>query len=247
MKLVFPVALLLLMAGCSSPRDNDEVASSDSKAEEIVLKSIEKHGGISDWENLKSISYNKITVLFDSTGAQESGMVQRHMYTLKPELEATIRWIEKGDSIKIVYKNNTASKFVNGTIDSNADNAAKNTVDAAMYVLFQPFKLMDEGTKLKYMGIDSLDGKAVYMVKPVYSGQQPGDDEWLFYFDVATHELIANLVNHNGRRSFIKNLAFDPTISLYLHQHRKSYFVDSALNIQYLRAEYFYTNYKLNY
>lgn len=247
MKSFFSVALILLMAGCSTSKDNDEVASSDSKAEEIVLKSIEKHGGMSDWENLKSISYNKITVLFDSSGAQESGIVQRHLYTLKPTLEATIRWIEKGDSLKIIYKHNEANQYVNGTLDSSSAGAAKGTVDAALYVLFQPFKLMDDGTILKYMGMDSLDGRAVHMVKPVYSGLQPGDDEWLFYFDVATNELIANLVNHNGRRSFIKNLAFDPMISLYLHQHRKSYFVDSALNIQYLRAEYFYTNYKLTY
>ena len=223
------------------------MAGSDSQVEEIVLKSIEKHGGISDWKKLKSISYNKITVLFDSAGVRKSGIVQWHKYTLKPELEATIRWIENGDSIKIVYKNDKASKYVNGTLDSNSADAAKSAVDAAMYVLFQPFKLMDEGTKLKYMGRDSLDGRAVYLVKPVYSVEQPGDDEWLFYFDASTNELIANLVNHSGRRSFIKNLAFDPTISLYLHQHRKSYFVDSAHDIQYLRAEYFYTNYKLAY
>jgi hypothetical protein len=166
---------------------------------------------------------------------------------LKPELDATIRWIENGDSIKIVYKHNEANQYVNGTLDSSAAEAAKATVDAALYVLFQPFKLMDDNVILKYMGIDSLDGRPVHMVKPVYSGQQPGDDEWIFYFDASTDELMANLVNHNGRRSFIKNLAFDPTISLYLHQHRKSYFVDSALNIQYLRAEYFYTNYELTY
>ena len=246
MKLLLSTLIFMLLFGCVNPKNDEHPVISSPEAEEIVLKSIEKHGGKADWENLKSISYNKITVLFDSTGARESSMVQRHNYNLSP-FEATIKWIEKGDSLRVVYKDNKAIRYVNGLPQSNAEDDAKSTVDAAMYVLFQPFKLMDPGTILHYVGKDSLDGRVVNVVKPVYEGHQPGDDEWFFYFDSATDELVANLVNHNGKISLIKNIAFDPTISLYLHQHRKSYFADRELNIQYLRAEYFYTNYKLEY
>ena len=244
MKLLFPV-LVFIFLGCS--KNTDTIKTSSKEAEKIVLKSIENHGGKGNWMNLKSISYNKITVLFDSMGTEESSMVQRHNYILKPQLEATIKWIENGDSIKIVYKNGEAIKYVSGLPESNSAQASESTVDAAMFVLFQPFKLTDAGTILKYVGVDTLDDKAVKVVKPNYAGAHPGDDEWFFYFDKATYELIANMVNHNGRRSLIKNIAFDFTIPLYLHKHRKSYFVDSLLNIQYLRAEYFYTNYKLEY
>ncbi len=245
MKLLLCVVPWMLLFGCTPPNDANTMAGSSQEAREIVIRSIEKHGGRTSWENLRSVAYNKITILFDSNGTEESRTLQRHMYILKPDLTATIQWIEKEDSIKISYNKGTALRYINGIPESNSEGTSQSAVDAAMYVLFQPFKLMDAGTVLEYVGVDTLDDKVVKVVKPNYAGTQSGDDEWFFYFDIATDELIANMVNHKGRRSLIKNVAFDPTIPLYLHQHRKSYFVDSLLNIHYIRAEYFYTDYKL--
>ena len=60
-----------------------------------------------------------------------------------------------------------------------------------------------------------------------------------------TDKLIANRVDHLGRLSFIENLSFDETSGLVLHKHRKSYFVNTDNSVKYLRAEYFYGDYKI--
>lgn len=245
MKYAILFLFISLLLGCS--RAKDGIGESESSAAiEIVNSSIIEHGGLDTWKKLKSISFNKVTILFDSMGATESNVIQRHFYNFTPELSGTIKWFEKGDSIKVVFEKGEAIKYVNNQSDKDSKEA-KNTVDASLYVLFQPFKLLDEGTTLKRVGVDSLDGRAVNIIEPIYAGHQEGDDQWFFYFDTNSSELMANLVNHNGRFSLIKNLTFDYTSLLKLHQHRKSYFVDSKLNIQYLRAEYFYTNYELSF
>lgn len=241
--------LVPLVFGCNNVKDKETITSNNgqSEASQIVSLSIENHGGLENWQNLKSISFSKATILFDSTGKQESSIVQKHFFSFKPELDGSIEWIEKGDSLKIVFKKGDAVKYINNQPDKDSGNTSRNAFMASLYVLFQPFKLMDAGTNLKYVGIDSLDGRTVNIVKPVYQGAKAGDDQWLFYFDKNSNELIANLVNHNGKFSLIKNLAFDYTSSIKLHQHRKSYFVDDQLNVLYLRAEYFYMNYQVDF
>ena len=72
-------------------------------------------------------------------------------------------------------------------------------------------------------------------------------DPWWFYFDIEDDKVVANRVYHNGRFSLIENLAFDSLSGLMLHKHRKSYFTDSLNNIRYLRAEYVYSDYDLQY
>ncbi len=224
------------------------VESVDEKANQIVVAAIEKNGGMDSWNNLIAIAYDKTTTLFDSTGKVESRILQRHQYTLTPVLKATITWVQGTDSVKITNDSGQAIRYINGIRDSIQSDDATSIIQSSLFVLFQPFKLVDEGVGLKYIGSEPLQigslNTTSEVVQPVYKGQRKEDDQWWFYFGEDS-QFLANMVRHNGRYSFIENISFDTTQVLKLHSHRKSYFVDSSKNINYLRAEYFYTNYQL--
>ena len=238
------LCLLLIIFSCSQKPGMED---SPGKADTIVRRSIEKHGGLNNWENLKSISYRKTIILFDSLGAEESRITRKHRYQLTPDIQATIEWISNNDRIRIVYENGAASRYVNTieVLEQNSKEAAKNTVMSSFYVLFQPFKLLDEGTSLEYAGEEVWDDREVEVVRPVYPGAKKSDDEWWYYFDKKSHLLVATKVKHNDHYSMIKNLSYDDFTPLLFNHHRKSYFVDDEGIIQYLRAEYFYEDFDL--
>ena len=239
--------LSLLIIGCSPSKnqveeENEEVTN---RAEKIVKQSISAHGSQANWENAKAITYQKTILLFDSAGNQESEIVQKHSYTLKPELSGTIDWVTNGDSIRIDYRNGVGTRYVNSVelTDSASSVGAKNAMKSGTYVLFQPFKLLD-AEKLTYQGQETLGDVTVDVVQPDYGAGGNGDI-WWYYFDAKTHILVANMVNHDDHHSLIENLAYDSTSALLLNQHRKSFFVDKDKTVDYLRAEYFYENFEL--
>ena len=238
------------MSSCGENEDNEGGLSvADTKAniaDDIVQQSIEKHGGWDSWQNLKSISYSKTIILFDSAGMVESKVTQKHNYKLIPELKGTIEWVIDADTMLIKYSEDEAQKFINGKPDPDPESAilAKNSFFSAFYVLFQPFKLMDEGTQLNFIGADTLENNLkVNIVQPVYKGATSEDDRWWYYFDEQTNLLAANMVNHGTTFSLIVNLEYDSTTTITFNAHRKSFFVDSLRNVNYLKAEYFYEDY----
>jgi hypothetical protein len=243
------LGIIFVVLSCGQKPESKQYLAEETtskKAGEIVSLSIEKHGGLSTWKNLESISYYKSIILFDSLGVIESKVTQHHYYQLKPELTGTISWLVDGDSLKIEYANNEATKYVNGLAEISPEslNSAKNSFLSSFYVLFQPFKLMDEGTELNYVGVDTLESDVVVnVIQPSYTGAKPGDDKWWYYFDIKTNRLLANMVNHSPTYSYIVNLSYDESTEIIFNAHRKSYFVDSLRNVRYLRAEYFYDDY----
>lgn len=246
---------VIILIGCSRNSNNKdsettEIDKPDSKATEIVQRSINKHGGWMNWVNANSISYKKTIILFDSSGKEESRISQYHRYQLKPDLQGTIDWVSNNDSIRVVYSEGVAKKYINNVEDMQPESreSALSTMLSSFYVLFQPFKLMDNGTQLIYKGEELLEtGTKVYIVQPIYEGAKEGDDRWWYYFDKETDLLVANMVNHDPTYSYIVNLKYDNTTALTFNAHRKSYFVDSLRNVRYLRAEYFYEDFQLNY
>jgi len=246
------LGIIFLIFSCGQvPHSKRLLAEEETsmKAEQVVSLSIETHGGQRTWENLESISYNKSITLFDSLGVIESKATQHHYYQLKPELRGTISWLANGDSLKIEYADQNAIKYVNGIAETTPESlkSAKNSFLSSFYVLFQPFKLMDEGTHLEYMGEDILgDSSKVNVIQPTYARGAEGSDRWWYYFDKNTNRLLANMVNHSPTYSYIVNLAYDETTGILFNAHRKSYFVDSLRTVRYLRAEYFYDDYIIN-
>ena len=235
---------MILLTYCTTKNNHQESSQRENsnKAWDIVHASIQAHGGLEKYQQIQILEYTKTIILFDSLGNEESRTIQKHRYDSGLKI-ARISWKSGDDSIEVRLENGHYTRYLNGQIqsDENASGSAESTINAAFFVLFLPFKLLDQNVSLKYHGTDSLrNGVIAHNIEPSFD---EGDDRWWFYIDVESNLLIANKVSHKGRYSMIENLSFDTTSELTFNHHRKSYFVDSLNRVRYLRAEYFYEDF----
>lgn len=207
--------------------------------QEIIENSILAHGGWQAYENLDVIEFRKIVKLFDEEGHLESQERQYQTFSYHPRYKVKIHGLWDGSVREVSYDGNEVFTTINDSIirDSITIQKSLKTIQSAEFVFFQPFKLKDAGAEMEYVGKKILfDTVPVSEVKVVYPNSE---DVWWFYFD-ERNRCVANRVLHNGRYSLIENLEFQHYKGLLFNKHRKSYFVDSLLNRQQLRAEYFY-------
>ncbi|MDG1023465.1 MAG: hypothetical protein P8I42_02705 [Flavobacteriaceae bacterium] len=125
-------------------------------------------------------------------------------------------------------------------MDSLKLEQARQEADAALYVFWQPYKLLDLGAKHEYQGkIKLLDSLPLHALKVTYPEGNP-NESWHYFFDPKTFQLKATQVDQGGRVSLIINQAVEIKTGLSLNKIRNSYFLDSLGKINYLRASYDY-------
>lgn len=211
----------------------------DSQAREVLAKAIELSGG---WKNRMapdSVFYTKRSILYDPSGSVESDQTQLHKYQLKPSFAASIIWEAEDGQHEVLFKNNRASETVNGQPTGAAEEALKKLVHGAFYVFFMPFNLLDQQATLTFTGTATLPNHTpVHVISAVY----PEGDDWEYYFDKKTGSFAANRVRHGDDYALIFNEKFTTSGGLRFHTYRTSYRVDSLMNIQYRRGEFFYEN-----
>lgn len=212
-----------------------------SQATKILEKSIQAHGGKSLWESVKVVSYRKETTLYSASGEIEQQIAQKITHKFRPQITEML-WMKNGKinrAIKnakevILYQNNQLQK------DSLLIAKTNSSLDAALYVFWQPYKLLDKKVNLDYIGEKKLlDSLSVYGIRVTYSNADAGDT-WIYYFDKNNYRLRAAQVNHNQRWSLIVNESVEKETGLFLNKKRKSYFLDSLGKIKSLRAAYTY-------
>ena len=71
-------------------------------------------------------------------------------------------------------------------------------------------------------------------------------DIWWFYFDTKTGYFLGSKVFHSPTYALIHNMKFSNDNSLKFPSRRKSYRTDSLGNIQFLRAEFWYSKFKID-
>jgi len=215
-------------------------------AEMIIEKSLEKtHGGKAAWETPKTLIYQKITTLYNSSGAVELEKKQRFHNTLQPTFASKVKWMEDDTEKRIVFDGKETYIFTNGyqITDDKKVKAAHKEIMGAQYVLWQPYKLLADEASLLLEGKAKLeDGSEAYKIKVTYTDSET---IWWYYFDTTTFLLKENLVKHGTTYSQIKNISHEENTGLRLHKERKSYTIDSLHNQKYLRAQYYYTILKL--
>jgi len=214
-------------------------------AESLVEKSILAHGG----ENMiKSIQYTKSTKLFTENGELENHLIQKITHQWDPFF-TLMEW-EHSDGIhSAVKKSGEISLTVNGALitDSLQLTQTGSSLDAAFYVFWQPFKLIEPSAKKVFLGRQKiLDSIEVLALKVSYS-DDPKADLWHYYFDPNTYKIKAVKVKHKKRSSLIINERYETATGLSLNKTRKSYFLDSLGQITYLRAAYQYEILSVNY
>jgi len=220
--------------------------NSSQQAELLLEKSIEAHGGQEAWSQVEKISFRKWTQLLKEDGSIESETDQLQEFRLLPRFEAKISWM----SDSLLHISSFDGKEMNYLI---GDNEVKNPdflatkredIDAAFYVLAQPWKLLeDPGAKLIYKGIKTLsDQREVEVIEVDYG---PEEDTWWYYFDPNTSLMIGNEVQLKDHRSLIFNLEADRSTPFILHGRRESFRVNEKGEKLYLRALYRYSDYQI--
>ena len=225
--------LVLLLIGC--------ISCTEESAEDIVLKSMEYHGGIAAWEAVDELSYLKTTKLYKADGSLESETSIVYHHPLYRDLPASMRWLD--DSQLKAFKLDSA-----GVIKANFDLTAKDStryresLRTAPYTLCQPFKLMVDADLLVRFDDEVLeDGQGVYVIGLGYTESDGSEGtKWKYYFNNENYRLEAALVLHNGSYSYIRNDIYENKTGLSLNAKRTSYRTDSLRNVQYVRGEFLY-------
>ena len=218
-------------------------------AETIVKNSIEKHGGLKAWDSLKTLSFDKNVTLFLEDGTIESAIKKHQEFTFHPYLKGKITWKIEDKKSAIFYKKAAVLKFVNDSLITNSEELqkAKNSFNATLYVISQPFNFLNENTTLSYLGVVHLENKKAYEVKVAYKSDTEKSDKWFYYFDVKTFKMLANKVILKDHTSLVENISFDTTTDFIFNQRRKSYRLNENGDKTYLRATYLYNNFKTEY
>ena len=216
----------------------------------IVQKAVNAHGGKEKWEKIIELEYEKTTVVFDSLGKKISKAHQRHVNRFKPSFSSEMHWTEN-DTLKSAFYQDSKTKLFAGGVwlpNEILEKKYKKDMDAALFVFFQPYKILTDSKTMHYEGEEALtDGAKAHVIRVSFSSDQKNGDTWWFYFDTKTFRLKANKVKHGSTYSFIENLQQETATGLFLNEERKSYRIDSAGNKKYLIAHYFYKVLKVSY
>jgi hypothetical protein len=221
--------------------------SPEEQALDLLDKSIAAHGGKEGWENLKGIKFQKWTRMLDAEGNIESELDQRHEFRFSPRFEGKIFWTKESIPHSMSWDGAVFRYQMGENEVLNPDFLAskKKDFDAAFYTVAQPWKLLDKGGKLSYEGTKKLDmGKEVESIRVDYG---PDADTWWYYFDPKSFEMLGNEVQLKDHRSRIYDLSSEQVEKMIFHGTRESWRVDEEGKRLFLRAEYRYSNYELQY
>ena len=216
----------------------------------ILTRAFEKAGGLDKYRHLNTISYTKRSILYDSDGEIESDVTQSHDYRLLPDLEGTIQWQDNGIEHEVQYRDKEGYQYIDGVLKGVGEFAAKSFL-SAYYVLFMPFKLADPGVILTYEGEVTLDsGARADVIKAVYEPESNANhstsDTWWFYFDLTHGDYLASMVHHPPTYALIENTTKSRDGRLVLNSYRRSFRVDDKMEKQFLRGEFYYSDFVMN-
>jgi hypothetical protein len=235
--LIFVFSLTILFCSCKP--------TAKVSAKEIVEKSVAFHGGMELWKNSTSLSFDKKIILYSKEGVVESEQIQHQKFEYDQGFSGELKWVKNGDSISVGYRKGKAFKKINNTVVvlEKGLQSAKKTFFSAHYVVNQPFKLLEDAVVLSYVATEIIDGRDTYVIQVGYTNDTEVSDKWFYYFETKTYQLVATKVVHGARTSMIKNISYDKSTGLLFNHHRKSFFIKPSGETDYLRAEYFYTNF----
>ncbi len=252
------ILLLLLLLGLSSCRraatpkqSHDRYAHiADHKIRNILIASIGDAGGLDQWNSIQDLQYTKNFSLYNSDGSIEKSVQQTHDYIYFP-LELKITSIENQDTIVTQLKLGKYSRTKNGKLADTSQTDLAKSINTSTYVIGMPYKLLDEGARLTYLGRKVLDsGSAVDIIQASYNPSNyknhSSDHTWRYYFDTDNARIVACWVDAGDHYSLVENISFKKVNGFLLFDERKSYRIDSSGNKLYLRADYKYGNYKIN-
>jgi len=215
---------------------------------DIIDKTVEAYGGLDKWNDMKQLSFDKEVTLYGEDGSLERATDQFQLFQFHKPF-GKIEWEEDSISHMIINEDGKIIKVENDTIIS-APNATKNAgraFFASEFVIKQPFDLLSDKATLTRENDTIFNGKDFYIISVAYKDEAPDADRWHYVIDKQTFLIVANKVVLKDHTSWVENLTYDTTTDIKFNAHRKSYRLNNVGEKTYLRAEYFYTNYSVQY
>ncbi len=222
-------SLLAISCGQKNVVTADLPIVMDDSSKIIIDRAIEYAGGYDVWQQKKTLSFDKKSSSFDSTG-QMSRQTDMHLdYMIKPEFRAKLTYMRNDTAVMLMHDGQKARKFYNGKIQTEQKDTdgAWNSSFGSQFVMCMPFKLKDPGIQAEYMGRVKLkDGTDAQLIKTSYikgAGSNP-DHIWYYYFEPGTGKLLAN--SFNGKDNYwdyTRYEEFERTGGLLLPAVRKGY------------------------
>ena len=149
-----------------------------------------------------------------------------------------------GDSIVYLMENGVCKKWINGAeVEADSQEVIKK-VNTALYTLLMPWKLLDEGTRLEYAGIDTLPGGlSCHVLEARYAEGEP----WRYYFDEENCKYRAAWASHGPFGALVMN---DSTVNLSgitLNARRTTWRTWEKQKPLWRRALFFYDDFSLSF
>jgi len=248
MKSKFYFLPLVLLLSCTINK-NAYDRITDLKAKEIIAQTIAAYGGLENWKAIKELSFSKWYALYDAEGHEEVEVNQQHNYN---QDRIYISWEDGPDFIEQTKIGNQFIRKRNGKKDPSVSlPAVTNSTLAARFVMDFPYNLLDLGTTISYIGEDTFMGRSVHVLKVIYHPEtqkhHTTKDVWWHYIDTESLLGIGYKVKHLDHISLVKNLSFHSLKGFTLPGQRSSFRLDEYGNELFLRAEYTYDEYAIEW
>ena len=218
-------------------------------AKQLLSKSIDAHGGLEFWQKVDTLSFTKKTILYNRKGLKEKEITQHQSFYGGNFINGNITTIGT-DKSSISIIGDVYSKRIGDALISISNNEMKSITNAfksAYYVISQPFNLMESGALLSYKKDTILNDEKTFVVDVSYKEDQNTNtpDQWTYFINAKTYLIVAAKVFHSPTVSFIQNINFNKETPFVFNAERESVFLNKDGSKDYLRASYFYSNYKV--
>ena len=217
--------------------------------DDILSKSIKAHGGIELWQKIDTLSFTKKTILYNQEGVKEKETTQHQSFYGGIPLHGKISSLgTEKSSISVI--NGVYTKSIRDSLIPITDREIKtinNSFKSAYYVISQPFNLKESDALLVYKKDTILNGEKTFVVDVSYREDKNTNtpDQWTYFFNAKTFLVVAAKVFHSPTISFIKNTKFNAKTPFVFNSERVSIFMNKDGTEDYVRAAYFYSNYKV--
>jgi len=218
-------------------------------ANQILKKSLEAHGGLELWKKIDTLSFTKKTILYNQEGVKEKEITQHQSFYGGIPLHGKISSLgTEKSSISVI--NGVYTKSIRDSLIPITDREIKainNSFKSAYYVISQPFNLKESDALLVYKKDTILNGEKTFVVDVSYREDKNTNtpDQWTYFFNAKTFLVVAAKVFHSPTISFIKNTKFNAKTPFVFNSERVSIFMNKDGTEDYVRAAYFYSNYKV--
>jgi hypothetical protein len=216
---------------------------------DILSKSIKAHGGLVLWQKIDTLSFTKKTILYNQEGVKEKEIIQHQSFFGGTPLHGKIS-SPGAEKSNISVINGVHTKSIRDSLFPITDREIKainNSFKSAYYVISQPFNLKESDALLFYKKDTILNGEKTFVVNVSYKEDENTNtsDQWTYFFNAKTFLVVAAKVFHSPTISFIKNTKFNTKTPFVFNSERVSIFMNKDGTEDYVRAAYFYSNYKV--